>query len=76
MFMTDFIQNSLDGIFVGSSYALLAIGFTLIFGVMRRINLAFGPAIMVGIFAIFHGHAHGTELSELERRFGFCPAGP
>ena len=49
--MTDFIQNSLDGIFIGSSYALLAIGFTLIFGVMRRINLAFGPAIMVGIFA-------------------------
>lgn len=49
--MTDFLQNSLDGIFVGSSYALLAIGFTLIFGVMRRINLAFGPAIMIGVFA-------------------------
>ncbi len=49
--MTDFIQNTLDGIFVGSSYALLAIGFTLIFGVMRRINLAFGPAIMIGVFA-------------------------
>ena len=49
--MIDFIQNTLDGIFVGSSYALLAIGFTLIFGIMRRLNLSYGPSIMVGIFA-------------------------
>ena len=41
--MIDFIQNTLDGIFVGSSYALLAIGFTLIFGIMRRLNLSYGP---------------------------------
>ena len=37
--MVDFIQNCVDGIMFGSSYALLAIGFTLIFGVMRRLNL-------------------------------------
>ena len=49
--MIDFFQNTLDGIFIGSSYALLAIGFTLIFGIMRRMNLAYGPSIMVGIFA-------------------------
>ena len=49
--MIDFVQNTLDGVLAGSSYALLAVGFTLIFGVMRRINLAFGSAIMVGIFA-------------------------
>ena len=49
--IVDFIQNTLDGIFVGSSYSLLAIGFTLIFGVMRRLNLAYGPSIMLGIFA-------------------------
>lgn len=48
--MIDFIQNTLDGIFVGSSYALLAIGFTLIFGVMRRLNLSYGPSIMLGVF--------------------------
>ena len=48
--MVDFIQNTLDGIFVGSSYALLAIGFTLIFGVMRRVNLSYGPSIMLGVF--------------------------
>ena len=49
--MVDFVQNTFDGIFTGSSYALLAIGFTLIFGVMRRINLAYGSVIMVGAFA-------------------------
>ncbi len=49
--MVDFIQNTLDGIFIGSSYALLAIGFTLIFGVMRRLNLSYGPSIMLGVFA-------------------------
>ncbi|SHH35470.1 branched-chain amino acid ABC transporter permease [Marivita hallyeonensis] len=48
--MLDLVQNTLDGIAAGSAYALLAIGFTLIFGVMRRLNIAFGPSIMVGIF--------------------------
>ncbi len=49
--IVDFVQNTLDGILVGSSYSLLAIGFTLIFGVMRRLNLSYGPSIMLGIFA-------------------------
>src|SRR5262245_52318458 len=44
----DLIQNTLDGLMVGSSYALLALGFTLIFGTMRRLNLAYGPTIMAG----------------------------
>ena len=48
--MVDFIQNCIDGIMLGSSYALLAIGFTLIFGVMRRLNLSYGPSIMLGAF--------------------------
>lgn len=48
--MIDFVQNTIDGVMVGSSYALLAIGFTLIFGVLRRINLSYGPSIMLGIF--------------------------
>jgi branched-chain amino acid transport system permease protein len=47
---TDLAQNTLDGLMIGSSYALLAIGFTLIFGVMRRLNLAYGPTIMAGVY--------------------------
>ena len=49
--MTDLAQNTLDGLFLGSSYALLALGFTLIFGVLRRVNLSFGPAVMFGCYA-------------------------
>jgi branched-subunit amino acid ABC-type transport system permease component len=49
--MLDIVQNTVDGLSVGSAYGLLALGFTLIFGVMRRLNIAFGPSILVGIFA-------------------------
>lgn len=49
--MLDFVQNLIDGLMIGSSYALLALGFTLIFGAMRRLNLSYGPSIMVGVFA-------------------------
>ena len=54
--MTDLAQNTLDGLFLGSSYALLALGFTLIFGVLRRVNLSFGPAIMFGCYAATWAH--------------------
>ena len=47
----DIVQNLLDGIMVGSSYALLGLGFTLIFGVLRRVNLAYGSTILIGVFA-------------------------
>jgi branched-subunit amino acid ABC-type transport system permease component len=48
--MTDLLQNTADGLMIGSSYALLALGFTLIFGVMRRLNLSYGPSIMIGAY--------------------------
>jgi branched-chain amino acid transport system permease protein len=49
--VVDLLQNTLDGLMLGSAYALLALGFTLIFGVLRRANLAYGPAIMLGAYA-------------------------
>jgi branched-chain amino acid transport system permease protein len=49
--LTDLVQNTLDGLASGASYALLAVGFTLIFGVLRRANLSYGPAIMLGAYA-------------------------
>lgn len=48
--MLDFAQNTLDGVMIGASYGLLALGFTLIFGVMRRLNLSYGPSIMIGAY--------------------------
>jgi branched-subunit amino acid ABC-type transport system permease component len=48
--MVDFVQNCLDGLTIGSSYAMLAVGFALVFGVMGRLNLSYGPSIMLGAF--------------------------
>jgi branched-chain amino acid transport system permease protein len=56
--MTDFLQNTLDGLAAGASYALLALGFTLIFGVLRRANLSYGPAIMLGAYAATWASLH------------------
>ena len=62
--MIDFVQNTVDGVMFGSSYALLAIGFTIVFGVMRRLNLAFGATIMLGAYAgtWLHVHHHVNVL--------------
>lgn len=49
--MVDFVQALVDGAMLGATYSLLGLGFTLIFGVLRRLNLAFGPTILVGIYA-------------------------
>lgn len=48
--MLNLVQNTADGLMIGSSYALLALGFTLIFGVIRRLNLSYGPSIMIGAY--------------------------
>jgi branched-subunit amino acid ABC-type transport system permease component len=49
--MTAFLQSLIDGVMIGSAYALLALGFTLTFGVLRRLNLAYGTSLLVGAFA-------------------------
>lgn len=54
--MLEFVQALADGVMLGATYSLLGLGFTLIFGVLRRLNLAFGPSILVGIYAGSHVH--------------------
>ncbi len=76
--MTDLAQNTLDGLFLGSSYALLALGFTLIFGVLRRVNLSFGPAVMFGCYAATWVHLNygaGLVLLALVTILGSILAG-
>lgn len=46
----DIVQQALNGLMYGSSYALIALGFTLMWGVMRRVNLAYGPTAIVGAY--------------------------
>lgn len=47
------IASSIDGLMLGFIYGLAAMGLTLIFGVMRVINLAHGPVIALGMFATY-----------------------
>jgi len=50
-FAIDLTQTTIDGLLFGSTYALVAIGFTLIWGLLRILNLAHGVTVMVGMFA-------------------------
>ena len=43
-------QQLVNGLVLGSTYALFALGFTLIFGVLRVINLTYGFYFSIGAF--------------------------
>jgi branched-chain amino acid transport system permease protein len=49
--MIDSLQALLDGLLFGATYALIGIGFTLVFGVMHKINMAYAAASLAGAYA-------------------------
>lgn len=49
--LIDAVQSLADGVLFGSTYALLGIGFTLIFGVMHKINLSYAAASIGAAYA-------------------------
>ena len=54
MSLTTFLQQCLTGISLGGTYALIAIGYTLVYGILRLINFAHGDIFMMaGYFMIF-----------------------
>jgi len=48
-----FIQQLLNGIFLGSIYSLLALGYTMIYGIINLINFAHGDVYMIGAYVGF-----------------------
>ncbi len=46
----DYVQAIVDGLLFGAVYALIGIGFTLIFGVMNKINMAYAAASFAGAY--------------------------
>lgn len=53
MSATTFAQHLLTGISLGGSYALIAIGYTMVYGIAKMINFAHGDIIMVGAYSLY-----------------------
>lgn len=50
----EFIQQLVNGISLGSIYALIALGYTMVYGIVKLINFAHGDVFMVGSFVGFY----------------------
>ena len=48
-----FLSNLINGISLGSVYAIIALGYTMVYGIARMLNFAHGDVIMVGAYICF-----------------------
>ena len=55
--MDEFLQQIINGLSLGAIYALIALGYTMIYGVLRFINFAHGDVFMVGAYIGYYGYA-------------------
>lgn len=49
-----FLQQIINGVSLGSLYGLIAIGYTMVYGILRLINFAHGDVLMVGCYFAFY----------------------
>jgi len=63
--MFGFVQALFDGVLFGATYALIGIGFTLVFGVMRLINFAYGELITAGAYVLAYTSGWPAPLAIL-----------
>ena len=66
MDLATFLQQIINSFSVGSMYALIAIGYTMVYGVLRLINFAHGDIMMVGVYFAFFA------MSVFALPFGFA----
>jgi branched-chain amino acid transport system permease protein len=59
--MQTLLQNLLNGIAAGSIYALIALGYTMVYGILKLINFAHGDVFMIGSFV---GYYAGRKLAQ------------
>lgn len=51
----DFLSQIINGLHVGSIYALVALGYNMVYGIVQLINFAHGEIIMIGAYTLFVG---------------------
>ena len=49
-----FLSNLINGISLGSVYAIIALGYTMVYGIAKMLNFAHGDIIMVGAYVSFY----------------------
>ncbi len=54
--METLVQSIVSGLLTGSLYAMIGVGLTVVFGVMRIINMAHGDMVMLGMYGEFWAH--------------------
>jgi branched-chain amino acid transport system permease protein len=68
--MQDFLQHLLNGFSLGSIYALIALGYTMVYGILQFINFAHGEIFMLGAYFGFYA-ANFLGMSEKSSVPGF-----
>lgn len=59
--MTSFISYFISGISLGMIYALIALGYTMVYGIAKMLNFAHGDIIMVGGYTVYMSMAAGVS---------------
>ncbi|HEX2669733.1 MAG TPA: branched-chain amino acid ABC transporter permease [Polyangiaceae bacterium] len=67
--MTQFLQQLINGLSLGSIYALIALGYTMVYGILKLINFAHGEVFMVGAYTgLYAAGALGVAGFEAHNR--------
>lgn len=64
--MTEFFQQLVNGLSIGSIYALIALGYTMVYGIIKLINFAHGDIYMLGAYIGF--------IASAQLHLGFFPS--
>jgi branched-chain amino acid transport system permease protein len=66
--LSEFLQHVINGLAAGTIYALVALGYTMVYGVLKLINFAHGDVMMVGVYfgyavALALGHEYASSVT-------------
>lgn len=72
--MSEFLQQIINGLSLGSIYALIALGYTMVYGIIQLINFAHGDIYMVGAFTGYFAILSGLPFPVALLLAMVCPA--